>query len=88
MTKFRVCGNMRGMELLSTTTVAARLDVDDSTVRLWCRQGLFPSAQQVGGSWVIPASALSNFTPPKMGRPAKPKGATEPAKRTKKGGKA
>jgi predicted site-specific integrase-resolvase len=59
------------MELLSTTKVAARLDVDDSTVRLWCRQGLFPSAQNVGGSWVIPASELVGFKPPAMGRPKK-----------------
>jgi excisionase family DNA binding protein len=61
---------MRGMELLSTSKVAERLGVDDSTVRLWCRQGLFPTAQQVGGSWVIPADALVKFKQPKMGRPA------------------
>jgi predicted site-specific integrase-resolvase len=59
------------MKLLSTIKVADRLGVDDSTVRLWCRQGLFPTAQQVGGSWIIPADALVKFTPPKMGRPAK-----------------
>jgi excisionase family DNA binding protein len=58
------------MELLSTTKVAERLGVDDSTVRLWCRQGLLPTAQQVGGSWIIPAEALAKFTPPKMGRPS------------------
>jgi len=77
------------MELLSTPQVADKLGVDDSTVRLWCRQGLFPTAQQVGGSWIIPADALANFSPPKMGRPStKPKAnGSAPSKRAKKGGR-
>jgi excisionase family DNA binding protein len=58
-------------KLLSTADVAARLDADDSTVRLWCRQGKFKSAQQVGRDWVIPESDLDGFTPPPMGRPRK-----------------
>ncbi|MET0623648.1 MAG: helix-turn-helix domain-containing protein [Pyrinomonadaceae bacterium] len=57
--------------LLSTFEVAARLNVDSSTVRLWCRQGRFPHAQQVGRDWVIPEDDLLKFTPPKMGRPRK-----------------
>jgi predicted site-specific integrase-resolvase len=61
------------MELLSTSEVAARLNVDETTVRLWCRQGRFPNAKQVGG-WVVPDSDLKNFTPPKMGRPSTKKG--------------
>ena len=57
--------------LLSTAEVATRLEVDDSTVRLWCRQGRFPTAQQVGRDWVIPENDLKDFSPPKMGRPPK-----------------
>jgi excisionase family DNA binding protein len=68
------------MDLLSTIQVAERLGVDDSTVRLWCRQGLL-SAQQVGGSWVISADALAKFMPPKMGRPTTKPKAAQPAKR-------
>jgi excisionase family DNA binding protein len=71
--------------LLSTADVAGRLDVDDSTVRLWCRQGRFPSAQQVGRDWVIPEGDLKNFTAPTMGRPPKPKpGQSTGKKRGKK----
>jgi excisionase family DNA binding protein len=69
------------MDLLSTIQVAERLGVDDSTVRLWCRQGLL-EAQQVGGSWVISSNTLAKFKPPKMGRPStKAKPEAKPAKR-------
>jgi predicted site-specific integrase-resolvase len=69
-------------KLLSTADVAARYDADDSTVRLWCRQGKFKSAQQVGRDWVIPESDLEGFTPPVMGRPPKQK--AEDAKSARK----
>ena len=62
--------NMAGA-LLATSDVAARLQVDSSTVRLWCRQGRFPHAQQVGRDWVVPESDLTGFEKPKMGRPKK-----------------
>ena len=57
--------------LLTTADVASRLDADVTTVRLWCRQGRFPSAQQVGRDWVIPEADLKTFKPPRMGRPRK-----------------
>jgi excisionase family DNA binding protein len=59
------------LKLLSTGDVAERLKADESTVRLWCRQGKFPNAQQVGRDWVIPVADVDNFTPPPMGRPKK-----------------
>lgn len=58
-------------KLLTTSDVAARYDVDTTTVRLWCRQGRFPKAQQVGRDWVIPENDLKNFVKPTMGRPRK-----------------
>lgn len=67
-------------DLLSTYEAAARLSVNHSTVRLWCRQGRFPNAQQVGRDWVIPESDLKDFEPPKMGRPPKAKDASKASK--------
>jgi hypothetical protein len=62
---------------LTSTQVAERLDVSPATVRLWCSQGRFKAARLVdhprGGYWVIPESELETFTPPKAGRPPKPK---------------
>lgn len=70
-------------EMLTTSQVAERLGVGRSTVNLWCRQGKFPNAEArpevIGNVWYVPASDLENFTPPKMGRPAKP-----PAEKTEK----
>ena len=94
-------------EELTAAQVAERLEVGRSTVNLWCRQGKFPGARveesPVGDYWLIPASDLKDFQPPKRGRvpkslPATPKratgqasasngGATGTAKATKKGGK-
>jgi predicted site-specific integrase-resolvase len=72
--------------LLSTADVAKRLTADETTVRLWCRQGYFPNARQIGRGWIIPESDVTNFTPPKMGRPPKSKEETAPTA-GKKGGK-
>jgi predicted site-specific integrase-resolvase len=71
--------------LLSTANVANRLKADETTVRLWCRQGYFPNARQIGRGWIIPESDVTNFTPPKMGRPPKPKEERKGSK--KRGGK-
>lgn len=64
-------------ETLTTAQVAERLNVAQPTVKLWCRQGKFPNAmlEQTarGPVWQIPAADLKDFTPPKMGRPPKPK---------------
>lgn len=70
---------MSSANLLSTADVAERLDVDESTVRLWCRQDRFEGAQLVGRDWVIPAAALDAFQKPKMGRPPKLKAASPKA---------
>lgn len=68
-------------ETLTTAQAAERLNVAQPTVKLWCRQGKFPNAtlEQTarGPVWQIPTADLKDFTPPKMGRPAKPK-ADEP----------
>jgi len=65
------------MKKLTTSEVADRLNVGQSTVNLWCRQGRFPNAERVntpqGGYWLIPDSDLKRFEPPKMGRPSKKK---------------
>jgi predicted site-specific integrase-resolvase len=62
------------MEKLTTSQVAERMNVGQSTVNLWCRQGRFPNAQRVetpqGGYWLVPQSDLTNFEPPKIGRPS------------------
>ncbi|HEX8502002.1 MAG TPA: helix-turn-helix domain-containing protein [Pyrinomonadaceae bacterium] len=64
--------------MLTTSQVAERLGVGRSTVNLWCRQGKFPNAEArqevIGNVWYVPESDLADFTPPKMGRPAKLKG--------------
>jgi len=70
---------------LTAAQVAERLEVGRSTVNLWCRQGKFPGARieasPVGDYWMIPASDLKDFQPPKRGRtpkssPATPNAAT------------
>lgn len=73
--------------LLSTVDVAKRLQADETTVRLWCRQGYFPNARQIGRGWIIPESDVMNFTPPKMGRPPKAKAEASKAGKKKEGGK-
>jgi predicted site-specific integrase-resolvase len=70
--------------LLSTADVAKRLTADETTVRLWCRQGYFPNARQIGRGWIIPESDVANFNPPKIGRP--PKSKDEASKSVKKRG--
>jgi hypothetical protein len=69
--------------LLSTSDVAKLLNADETTVRLWCRQGLFANARQIGRGWIIPESDLVDFQKPKMGRPrkAKTKTATKAGKK-------
>jgi excisionase family DNA binding protein len=72
---------------LTTKEAAARLNVAEVTVRLWCRQKRFPHARAVdtprGSIWYIPEKDLSDFQPPQPGRP-KSNGAP-PAKRAKRG---
>ena len=73
----------------TTTEAAARLNVADVTVRLWCRQGRFPNARAVptprGSIWYIPEADLKNFQQPTPGRPPKAKpGQSDGKKRGKK----
>lgn len=82
------------MDKLTTSQVAERLKLGQSTVNLWCRRGRFPNAERVetpqGGYWLIPESDLDNFEPPKMGRPSNKAGGVDgkvTLKASKKGGK-
>ena len=54
---------------LSTAEVAERFGVSAISVRLWCRRGLFPHADEMqtprGPIWMIPASDLIGFDKPK-----------------------
>lgn len=63
--------------VLTSSQAAERLGVAHSTVRAWCNKGLFPRATYhetpAGSYWLIPESDLKGFTPPKTGRPPKPK---------------
>lgn len=66
------------MSELSTKQVAERLGVTRQQVGTWCRRGLLAGAYEQdtprGSVWMIPATALEGFTPPKpTGRPPKPK---------------
>jgi excisionase family DNA binding protein len=72
--------------LLSVSDVADKLKVDETTVRLWCRQGRFPNARQIGRGWIIPVSDVEGFQRPEMGRPPKAKAETSKADK-KRGGK-
>lgn len=60
---------------LTTDAVAARLGVSVSTVKAWCKRGLFPRAWKPSprSSWLIPESDLDGFTPPIPGRPRRSK---------------
>jgi excisionase family DNA binding protein len=74
---------------LTTKEAAARLNVAEVTVRLWCRQKRFPHARAVdtprGSIWYIPEKDLSDFHPPQPGRPKSNGAATKRA--SKKGGR-
>ena len=77
---------------LTTGQVAERVNASERTVRLWCKQGLFPNARTqetpFGDYWLIPESDLEGFKPPKMGRPRKPpEEKTSEKGSKKKGGK-
>jgi hypothetical protein len=68
--------------------LAKRYDVAPSTARGWLTRGLIPGAQLtetgLGDSyWVVPESALKNFTPPKPGPTPKPKGGAAKARARK-----
>ena len=57
--------------------LAERYDVAASTVRGWLLRGILPGAvlkeTALGSYWIVPESALKNFTPPKPGPVPKPK---------------
>jgi hypothetical protein len=60
---------------LTSKQVAERYNVAASTARAWFLQGIIPRAQlkqtELGPVWVVPEGALTDFTPPKAGRPRK-----------------
>ncbi len=61
-------------DFLTTDQVAERYGVTRMTVTRWCQRGLIPGVFRLGekeshARWVIPASGLAGFEPPKPGRP-------------------
>lgn len=64
------------MQYLSTTEAAARLGIDPSRVRLWCKQGRI-RAIKVGGNYIIEEAEFERFAaiPRPNGRPRKDLGA-------------
>ncbi len=79
------------MKRLTTSEVAARLDVAQVTVNVWCLQGKFPNAVKEetgrGALWTIPESDLKGFVKPTAGRPPKATANGATKKAAKKGGK-
>jgi uncharacterized protein YjcR len=67
------------MKNLTTSEAAVRIGVAPVTVRLWCRQGKFPSAYAEatprGDVWYIPEGDLDGVGPTKPG----PKSKVQPA---------
>jgi excisionase family DNA binding protein len=59
------------MKLLSVKEVARRLDISESLVRRYCREGRI-EAQKIGG-WAITEAALKELEtqPRRVGRPPK-----------------
>lgn len=65
---------MEQYRLLTSAQVAERFGVEPRTVLNWCKAGLFPNALQGprtgrGAIWLIPEGDLTDFEPPKVGRP-------------------
>lgn len=79
-------------EVITSHEFAEHFGVAYTTAATWLQRGIVPGAQLVdaprGAVWEIPTSALSEFKPPRMGRPkgakakarAEKNGATIPAK--------
>jgi hypothetical protein len=77
-----VYGIMGGMargktKMLTVKEVAARLGATDGAVRAWCIAGRFPGADKqqspIGEFWLIPESALAQFSIRKSGPKPKTK---------------
>lgn len=63
----RIEEQARPFGCLRIAEVANRLDKPESTVSNWVAEGHLPSTMKAGVRWV-PVTALSNFTPPPLGR--------------------
>jgi excisionase family DNA binding protein len=61
----------RTPNMLTVREVAERLEVGQSSVRLWAKDGRFPGAQleesPAGSYWLIPDTALDGFSKQKPG---------------------
>lgn len=73
---------------LTARQIAGRYGVAGSTVRGWLLRKLIPGAELresgLGDSyWIVPESALKNFTPPKPGPVPKAKQTEQKSKRTR-----
>ena len=65
----------RETKKLTVREVAERLGAGESSVRMWCIQGKFPSAEVLetprGPVWFIPETDLEGFEKRERGRPPK-----------------
>lgn len=75
----------RKKDMLTVREVTERLDVGQSSVRLWAKDGRFPGAQleesPAGSYWLIPDAALDSFSKQKPG----PKPSAKKKAESKKG---
>lgn len=59
--------------MLTAREVAERIGAAESSVRMWARTGRFPGAKleqtPLGSYWVIPETALEDFSMRSAGRP-------------------
>jgi hypothetical protein len=81
----------KGPTMLRVREVADRLEMGQSSVRLWAKSGRFPGAQLVTDSivpyWLIPETALDGFIKQKPG-PKPGAKAAKSASKSKKTNKA
>lgn len=68
-------GMARKEKMMTVKEAASQLGSSEQTIRTWLKRGRFPGAKleetPLGSYWLIPQSAVDNFTPRKAGRPPK-----------------
>ncbi len=53
---------------VAQTTAAEMMNVTPSRISQLCNQSQFEGAIKMGGSWIIPKTAIENYKPKKRGR--------------------
>jgi excisionase family DNA binding protein len=56
---------------LTTEAVSERLELSETLVRRYCREGRFPGAFQVRREWLVPIAAVEAFVKRPRGKPRK-----------------